>query len=389
MAGANAAAVLFAVSALFWMKWNRWECPSSFLLLLLFFGWAMLTVWIRDGYPSLAGLQSFSKSWNFVPYLAMPFGAAASSSERRLLRALGVCVLVGSAVIVLGALQYGTGLHYFFEGWFHSGPLVEGQRFTGFQSHPLHSAGLYTILLMAALAMTLFHRGEVPGRRFWGLCSLVLAIGVLLSGSRSYYIASAAGAGALLAARGWKFLLAGLFVSCFAVFMLTRFDAHLARRFQTIDPRSMDESGRQRIFIWKCAAMMIRDHPWTGVGYRKWRENIASYSERLPSWGQKDPAIFAHAHNSYLTVAAETGLPGLALFLSFWFCLFKEGWERLRSFDPGSLGSALAFAQSAAILSLMAAAFFEHNLLTATVVLALSFIAGLSVSSAEFPEPAS
>ena len=381
LAVSNAGAALLLAFAVLWLRRDRWECPCSFLVLLLFFAWAGLTVWISDGYPSLEGLKSFSKSWNFVPYLALPVGAAAAGTERRLLRSLGVAALVAVLVIALGAVEYATGLHYFFEGWFGTGPMVDLMRLRGFQSHPLHTAGLYTVLLMATLAVALFHRGGRPGTRFWAFCSAGLAFGVLLTGSRSYYLASAAGCGALLLARSRKLFLISAFAAILALVVLTQFNLFISRRFESINPEHMDETGRQRIYLWRSAALMIRDHPFAGVGYRKWRENITAYAQLFPSWGQKDPAIYAHAHDSYLTVGAETGLPGLMLFLGFWFCLFKEGWERLRRAPPGSLSSALALGQSAAILSLLCAAFFEHNLFTADVTLTLSFAIGLSAAA--------
>ena len=91
-----------------------------------------------------------------------------------------------------------------------------------------------------------------------------------------------------------------------------------------------------------------------------------------------DRHAYAHAHNSYLTVAAETGIIGLALFLFFWVWLLKEQFSIYLGTDKGTFSSALTCATIVSIFSLLLAAFFEHNLLTAINTLALFFLIGMS-----------
>jgi len=80
--------------------------------------------------------------------------------------------------------------------------------------------------------------------------------------------------------------------------------------------RGVDEEGsaEQRFQLAQVAVAVIGSHPITGIGVGAYREAHAAQAAQmraeLPIAGGK-----RDAHNTILTVAAETGLPGLALFL--------------------------------------------------------------------------
>lgn len=67
---------------------------------------------------------------------------------------------------------------------------------------------------------------------------------------------------------------------------------------------------------WFGAAEMFRDHPVTGVGPGNYALSNAEYWTPFEQrWFALKGMKNAHAHNEYLEAAAETGLPGLFLFL--------------------------------------------------------------------------
>ena len=70
---------------------------------------------------------------------------------------------------------------------------------------------------------------------------------------------------------------------------------------------TLEASAATRIEIWRGAVKMIRDYPLWGVGYGAFPAYIGGYT------GGK--AIQRDAHNSYLLIAAEMGLPTLLVFL--------------------------------------------------------------------------
>lgn len=65
--------------------------------------------------------------------------------------------------------------------------------------------------------------------------------------------------------------------------------------------------------IFSNAASMIKDHPLTGVGLKNYRKVCQQEGYR---WYKDDPSSCGlHPHNPYLEWAAETGIPGLFLFI--------------------------------------------------------------------------
>ncbi|MBI3013318.1 MAG: O-antigen ligase family protein [Elusimicrobia bacterium] len=348
----------------------KWELPFSIAFIGLFFFWASSTIWFSQGKVTLNSLKSFSKVWNFLPYLILPLAAGVVRDKTE--NILRWTLFTAALVIGLGAIQYWWDVHYFFEGWFNKGLLVKGKRLYGFQSYPLHTAGLYTVLYILSLTLALFS----SQKKGWIFSSLLLGLGIFLTGSRSYYLSMVLATSILLALKGWKFFVSGMLVGFILLCALMISEPYIKERVKTMNPYQTNEAGRQRFYAWRSALLMIRDHPWKGVGYRNWGENVTLYAAQFPEW-KMDPAVKGHAHNSFLTVASETGIPGLFLFLGFWFALLREEVIALFRSQRETYSYTLSCATTVSILSLLAAAFFEHNLLTATVSLAISFLVGV------------
>jgi O-antigen ligase len=87
----------------------------------------------------------------------------------------------------------------------------------------------------------------------------------------------------------------------------------------------------ERLAHWQTAGEMIRYHPWTGIGFSNYEPVYSQYA--LMNW----PLPLGHAHNYYLNVAAELGIPGLLAYLLMWGAILwqtvralrhRSGWER-------------------------------------------------------------
>jgi O-antigen ligase len=85
----------------------------------------------------------------------------------------------------------------------------------------------------------------------------------------------------------------------------------------------------ERLAHWQTAGEMIRYHPWTGVGFSNYEPAYPQYA--LMNW----PIPLGHAHNYYLNVGAELGLPGLLAYVLLWGAVL---WQtlRARSVWPGT-----------------------------------------------------
>jgi O-antigen ligase len=78
---------------------------------------------------------------------------------------------------------------------------------------------------------------------------------------------------------------------------------------------NLDQILSGRMTIWHTAANMVEAHPWSGVGSGAFAAAYDRYSTRpadmFKSGGGYEGGP-THAHQMYVSVAAETGLPGLA-----------------------------------------------------------------------------
>ena len=82
----------------------------------------------------------------------------------------------------------------------------------------------------------------------------------------------------------------------------------------TITEADPEGSAEARYNIWRVATTIITENPVSGIGLGAYPRAHATYSPRV---GVPVSAIgFRDTHSTYLNVAAETGLPGLFLFLA-------------------------------------------------------------------------
>lgn len=129
------------------------------------------------------------------------------------------------------------------------------------------------------------------------------------------------GAAAIFAPRGVWTRLAGLG------------NASVGGRMQGVDPEG---SAEERWQIWSIAGQTVREYPVTGIGLGMMPERHGQVAMRLglakPLRGKRD------THSTYLRVAAETGIPGLALYLLIWGALIvklRRAKGMIRAVRPG------------------------------------------------------
>jgi O-antigen ligase len=85
-----------------------------------------------------------------------------------------------------------------------------------------------------------------------------------------------------------------------------------------------------RVMIWKAARAMLRDHPLAGIGPGNFQAAYLEYQRYFPpylEWAVPQP------HSLYLAFWLQTGLPGLAGFLSLVFLWFWKLFETVRCSD--------------------------------------------------------
>jgi len=219
--------------------------------------------------------------------------------------------------------------------------------------------------------------GAVPPRRVWIVASataLGLA-GVAVTFDRAAYLALCAAAlviGLLAAPRVRRAFLPAMA----ALVLLAALHGGVRARF--LSAFSL-ETNSDRAFIWSRALEIIRDHPLLGVGFANYSRAGARYYDRV------DPGfpMRTWAHNTELSILAETGPLGLAALLWVFAAAARALLARVRAREPIALGAL------AALTALLVVGQAHDVLYDTKVMYALWLALGLSLSpgtSAQSPK---
>jgi O-antigen ligase len=170
-------------------------------------------------------------------------------------------------------------------------------------------------------------------KRVGAVCAGIMAGGVLLTQSRAGLIAALVmGLAAVVVSRR-KVLALGLFAIALAVGVMMA-PAELTNRFHSIKLKGTatngdEDSSRTHYELLKAGIAMIESSPLTGVGLERFKDVAPHYNhEFLQVAGRR-----YIAHNTYLQIGAETGLPVLILFLALMTIAFVNCRAGRRSND--------------------------------------------------------
>jgi putative inorganic carbon (hco3(-)) transporter len=250
---------------------------------------------------------------------------ACIDNERKLKALFYVMVVSGVYLIYWANAQYLTGHFY---------GRLEGP------SSPA-GGGVYTdqnsfaALFVIAQPFIWFLGGSF--RRAWcrWACWLIVPFcwhAVFLTGSRGGLL----GLGAtivLTALRSRRKILALTLIPAF-IFVFAWQGGHVMKgRADTIVDYQQDASAEDRIESWHAALGMIRDHPLTGVG-------VASYGPAFPHYSDKQPR---EAHDTFLQIAAESGVLAGAMYLLVVFGSLASLWKNGSRIRPERRGNVDVF----------------------------------------------
>ncbi|NWG86903.1 MAG: O-antigen ligase family protein [Hydrogenophilaceae bacterium] len=197
-------------------------------------------------------------------------------------------------------------------------PMSEDKRILGPFAGNLHLGLFATILLPLVLWQ---HARRHP----WFALTLVGLVGFVagMSGARSNVLFLLLGCALLLPIFGWRQRVAMTGVVLATLIAATMLSPSMAQRVknfaQVSSPdeisveQQFDNITSLRLTIWKSAWQMIQDRPLNGVGTNAFAEAYDHYSPAADdpfrsSGPMKTPY---HAHQMYVSVAAESGWPGL------------------------------------------------------------------------------
>lgn len=205
-------------------------------------------------------------------------------------------------------------------------------------------SGLLMLVVCAAVSRIMFAKHH----RIWAalvLPALVLALGFTFT--RSAWVGACVGVGLLFLLRDFRLLaILPVAIGMFLAVAPSNLTARLYSTFSLSDPSNLD-----RVAMMRSGLRIIKDDPLTGVGPDMVIQVYPHYRDKA-AVNQLNP----HLHNVPLQIAAERGLPALAVWVWFIFTLLRDFVARRK----GEFRS-LSNAGIAAIAAMLAAGLFEYN----------------------------
>jgi putative inorganic carbon (HCO3(-)) transporter len=192
--------------------------------------------------------------------------------------------------------------------------------------HPNVMAGCLVILCPIALAWLLFGWRKLSwAERLLSILAVLIMLAVIgLTQSRGAWIALGLVIVFLPVLRwrwGWIGLLLASGLSLGGIYYFG------AMRVLDLLASSSTISGIDgRLEIWSRAIYMLQDFPFTGIGMGSFSE----VADKLYPFFLASPGSIPHAHNLFLQIAVDLGIPGLIAWLATLFVVTAAGWQLLR-----------------------------------------------------------
>ena len=333
-----AAQILLALALICWIillvvRRERFEAPTFFWPLLAYGGATLVSAALSpDPRTSLIDCKQL------VLFLLVPlvYRFVNGTRAHTLLTVVMTCAAVSA---VFGIVQYGI-LHYD----------NLGRRPQGTLGHWMTYSGLLMIVIGVAIARVIFGNRD----RTWAALVLpALGVAVALTFTRGAAVGACAAVALLFALKDFRlFAILPILAAIFIMVAPGQISKRYASMFNMNDPTVHD-----RVTMLHIGERMIRARPLTGAGPNMVQRLYLDYKGEDSLVGPDGVThINPHLHNDFLQIAAERGLPALALWLWFIVALLRDLWKR---FHVGQ--RELAAAALATVVALLTAGLFEYN----------------------------
>jgi O-antigen ligase len=349
--------------------------PEQFGRLLgifsLFVAWQCLSL-VVNGAPSFAPPPL--RAWNFVPLFVLAYLPLSHERKKTTAKiALFALFLSTSLVILVAIVQDITGLVLPLKHQLFSAGVIEG-----FFSHHLPAGGFFSTMAVLSASLFLFWKTSPWVKTVLAFVTLLFLLGTVLTLSRTYYVSLAVTFPLILLRKKFRTAIWGMAAIALLVLLAAVSLPGVKSRTASILDLKRDPSNVERLYLWRVAGDMIRAHPVTGVGFKQWGERVSEFTAKYSSEWTFSEASFHHAHDVYLTVAAETGLPGLVIFLAFWLYLLFLTIRAASAFRGDSFVHALNLGASYVLINLLIGGVFEENFGTLPIMHLVAFVLTLS-----------
>lgn len=306
---------------------RRLPWPRSRLDLLIA---AFLAVFLISGYLSPHRTIAVGSTGLAALTIYLAFGGSSAVIRRDnnvLTPVLGAWVLGGLAAAVWALVHYRqTGLP-------GATPAL-GQNAVG-----------TTLLIAFLFGLGLAVQARPPLRYVITVLSAVLLAGLISTSTRGAWLGAAVGFLTLLALKPRKAAWAALVVLIVAVAAMAVFRSERVAFINRVSTIPDLTANRSRIFLFRTSLAILADRPLWGTGLNTFSIVYPQY--RLPD--DPNPATQPFAHNIFLNMGAEGGIPALVLFVAILARGLLAGWRWYRTSREGSSSITAAVILSALI----------------------------------------
>ncbi len=328
------------------------KIDKDFSIFAGIYGWKGITALANGAFAAVIEIREL---WDKLPYI---FIGRFSISHNVAIKTLHILFTVNSVLIVWAIGQRYLGIPEIYQSLFFG----HGEaRLIGYFGHPLHYGGFISLVAVLCFALSCFYKKE------YALLLPILFTGLVMSGSRSYFLGVSVAILLVAFFKSKKFFVTTVFLlpSFLAgyAWLFPNFRARVIRIFET------DLEGR--IVYWQIAWEQFKEHPIFGIGYEQFSAALTPYHQQglIPH-----PA---HGHNIFTHDLAEGGFIGFGLIV-FMFYYFGTKYFRLFRKEKDSLLKSIYIGLLASFVTIGFAGMFEYNFGTAVVWIQLTFIMGLA-----------
>ena len=340
-----AAQILLALTGVLWLalvvvRRESISVPSMFWPLV-----AYAAATLVSAFFSIEPRVSLWDSRQLLLFLIIPIAYRLLRGARSV-TAVDVIITAGAIHAVYGIVQYGI-LNYD----------NIAQRVQGVLSHYMTYSGVIMLVACTAAARVMFRRED----RMWAALVLpALLVALALTLSRNAWVGACAGIGVLFLLRDFRLVALlpvaiGLSIAIapapvterlYSMFQIQNYVSSSDTTVATV------ESNRDRLAMIRSGLRIIGDHPLTGVGPDMLIQVYPAYRDP-----QAVRQLNPHLHNVPLQIAAERGLPALAIWIWFVVALMRDFLRQRRTSTYPSLPAA----GLACVVAMIAAGMFEYN----------------------------
>ncbi|HWE51048.1 MAG TPA: O-antigen ligase family protein [Bryobacteraceae bacterium] len=334
------------------LRWPRIAVP-----LAMFLGWVLVALAFSP--DPAQGMAQVEKIYVFSTMLVV-YSAVRRIAEAKWL--IYAWIVVGTVTAARGLVQFAgdvAGARAAHSDFYH---FYIAARISGFMSHWMTFSGQELFILILAGSLVLFAPRAKGWNWLWLSCALVVGVALVLSETRSIWIAAIVSGIYLLWMWDKRSVLA-LPVALGLIFLVAP-GAVQQRVHSLTNPEKETDSNGHRIVVWRTGWEMIKVHPLVGVGPEEIRKPQVFYAYlpkdiRLPL----PDGYYGHLHSIYIHYAAECGVPAAIFLTGALLLALFDFWRAIRTLPRGrSERKFLLHAGAASVIATMVVGIFEKNL---------------------------